>query len=263
MEGEDLIAANRLRLLDPATAITDAVALHQGVERHNPASDFPCYERSVRVPRFGYKDSAVYLFVLSVVDIGYLALSDDKYGSIPSGCRIVDQRSRYKEEAVPCSRPICQVQITIDNHRHRIGGGHAQRIKIRLLRSSRTSRDERGHSILYDVLSKGIDLRRGLQVCWKGGQVFHIWQGMRGCVASVVLLRICGRRPDVIRNPAYYSIQVRIITTPAVIAKKTDRGNRPWCGIARAVAVNTLYGVRCIIGRSLKDWRRISAPSDG
>ena len=105
VEGQNLVAAYRLRLLDPTTAIADAIALHGGIERHGTASDSSCKQISTCIPGLGHKHCSVYLLEQAVVGICYLALSDYENGSVPGDRRIIDERPGHEQEAVTRSTP--------------------------------------------------------------------------------------------------------------------------------------------------------------
>ena len=96
MEGKNIVAGDRLRRLNPTTAIADAITLHSRIKGNGTATDPPAEQIAASVPRLGHKQSAIDLLVLAVVYVRYLALPNDENGTIPRCGGIVDQRPRHE-----------------------------------------------------------------------------------------------------------------------------------------------------------------------
>src|SRR5947208_16547054 len=94
-EGENLVVAFRLRLLDPTGAVSNAIALHRSVERHGSASYSSRQQISTCVPGFCHKHRTIELLGPTVLCISNDALPDHKNDPIPSSIRIVSKCTRY------------------------------------------------------------------------------------------------------------------------------------------------------------------------
>src|SRR6266446_639746 len=110
VEGEDFVAAGRLRLLDPTGAVANAVALHRGIECYGGPSKIRVWQEIPRrVPRFGYKHCTIDLLVLDVLYIVHCALPNHENDSVPIRVRIVGKRAGNQQEPVSIVAPIADV----------------------------------------------------------------------------------------------------------------------------------------------------------
>jgi len=117
VEGENLVPGTWQRLLDPTIAVSDAVALHRGIERYGrPPYSWVRQQIPGRVPRLSYKHCAIHLLVLTVIYIVHNALPNHKNDSIPSRTRVVGKRTYHQEESVSRTRPASDIQIAVYDH---------------------------------------------------------------------------------------------------------------------------------------------------
>src|SRR6267154_2922104 len=118
VERENLVATSRLRLLDPARAVSNAVSLHTGVEFHECPSYSPAHQISTAVPRFGHKHRPINLLILAVLQIVYDPLSDHQNKSIPICVGVIGEGAGHEEKPISIVTPIADIEISVCNYRH-------------------------------------------------------------------------------------------------------------------------------------------------
>src|SRR5229473_553803 len=166
VERENLVAASRLRLLDPTRAVSYAGASHTILELDPCSSNSTGQQISTGVPRSGHKHRPANLLVLAILRIVHYPLANQQNNSIPICVGVIRESTGHEEKSVSIVAPVTDIEISIGNYRHDVGRRHVQRRQVGCLRCATARRYEGGVSILYNVLRDGVDLSRRHHACW-------------------------------------------------------------------------------------------------